>query len=869
MFLEKYIDAGGHPWGPSSTLIHSSTMDKVASACHTPESLLKVIEGLRERPEGVYVLLTALGAYEYWGVNRNGDAFPEWSLKSLAPPKDVQVYLDTKVKQALPNFVTPSPMRYGTRTFETDAHVYVLHENKDPMKAIGDVIAAAYNERMHRAELIVFIYEARDPEAVKALREGRDVAFSMGARLPFDVCLVAGTPILTEDGYTAIEDVGVEDQVLTHRGRFRPITRLYRRRYTGTRVDLRIKGLSTLLQMTHNHPVLIYPKDQVRNSSGRRLLAEEVTSEPVWVDAERVQAGDYVVIPKAEVAGLRDPVDQAYARLCGYYLGDGHTITGRRGGQKDGERVFRGISICSFAEDQGHIDRVVATLRELTEADVHVYPAGEDRQAVQIQVHDSALAARLAHDCGRLKGKRVPPALWSSPVSVRLALLGGLLDTDGHVDPVKKSSRIVGTLTDMLGEVQMLAISCGIPCTASARQSTSTYGTCYATQLSLGVPGTAALCDHSVKAGSVGELNPRWSATFLDLGQHLIAPVQAVAHEDVEDLPVFNIAVDEDESYVAAGVAVHNCSICFNIARTRTQYCDHLTTAMNQTYRDGRKVFAYNWFPLFFDISKVRVPADRSAWSLRKVAGYGITESGLAVVEPTLLVPPTTELTKVASILGGVKTSSLVKKTPTDSSNSLGSTPIDPQLARFVRDQVVRDDCESDAIADPQLDEGLRREGLKRVLSALALAGIILKPKELARAKKISGEEVPKSLDLSAVPPKLITIVRVHVPQRSLRDPKFSERRKEALASARIDRGDSWDLDADYRRYLDTLCESMESIIKEGSSASTRVLLDPDWMGRSLFKTGARSDGPREWIPFMAAATRHRWSGAELPVVTE
>ena len=202
--LEKYLTVGDYEtpgWGPSYVPIHGNQLEKIAGEVYTPASLLKVIQDLKPRPEGRYVLLHALGAYEYWGANRNGDGFPEWSLKSLAPPQEVRSVLDGPVRKACPNFTTPPPSMYGCDTFVKYAHVYRGHANKDPLKACGDVIAAAYNDRMHRVELIVFVYSQRAPDIIDRIDRGAPVAWSMGARLPFDVCSICGNIARTRAHY--------------------------------------------------------------------------------------------------------------------------------------------------------------------------------------------------------------------------------------------------------------------------------------------------------------------------------------------------------------------------------------------------------------------------------------------------------------------------------------------------------------------------------------------------------------------------------------------------------------------------------------------------------------------------------------------
>lgn len=191
----KTFDVGGyHDWGPDYNLVHGDTFDKIASADSTPESLLRIAEQLKPRNDGRYVLLNALGAYETWGHNRNGDAFPEWSLKALDPPSDIARYLQTTVRKKYPNIIIPPREAYGEHTFPRYAHVYKYHQNTDPAKSIGDVIASAYNDKMKRVELIVFVRTKHAPDVVKMIDDGVPVPWSMGAKLPYDRCSICSAP---------------------------------------------------------------------------------------------------------------------------------------------------------------------------------------------------------------------------------------------------------------------------------------------------------------------------------------------------------------------------------------------------------------------------------------------------------------------------------------------------------------------------------------------------------------------------------------------------------------------------------------------------------------------------------------------------
>lgn len=61
------------------------------------------------------------------------------------------------------------------------------------------------------------------------------------------------------------------------------------------------------------------------------------------------------------------------------------------------------------------------------------------------------------------------------------------------------------------------------------------------------------------------------------------------------------------------------CSICGHQARFRSEYCEHMQTQAGKIYEDGRKVFVYNPYPRFFDISFVFIGADRTSFVLERI----------------------------------------------------------------------------------------------------------------------------------------------------------------------------------------------------------------------------------------------------------
>lgn len=74
---------------------------------------------------------------------------------------------------------------------------------------------------------------------------------------------------------------------------------------------------------------------------------------------------------------------------------------------------------------------------------------------------------------------------------------------------------------------------------------------------------------------------------------------------------------------MGAKVAYDVCSICDKHSKSPAEYCDHMKKMAGKVLEDGRQVYVDNPDPRYFDISIVHRPADRVAFSFRKIAGSG------------------------------------------------------------------------------------------------------------------------------------------------------------------------------------------------------------------------------------------------------
>lgn len=202
-------DTLGHVFAESLDISRTAGggFEKIAGELHP--ALSKYISQIKPDPRYQYVLMTPMGAYEYWGMNVNGDLFPEISLQfdyDTDDPVPVAKKLEEMYLAPHGKKLPVYPMKeFGHKTF-LQALRYKHHVNKNPEIAYGDIVFVVYNPAMKRVELV----SRHDREKAKRvgaddiirdLDEGRPRQISMGCKVPFDVCTICGHVSRTPHDY--------------------------------------------------------------------------------------------------------------------------------------------------------------------------------------------------------------------------------------------------------------------------------------------------------------------------------------------------------------------------------------------------------------------------------------------------------------------------------------------------------------------------------------------------------------------------------------------------------------------------------------------------------------------------------------------
>lgn len=143
-----------------------------------------VVADLKPQKGRTYLHVITTGAQEYYNANRNGDDFPESSQHVVFPQPE-------NIKRA--SYDTDGGLKkyHDASYMSKNAAVYQEHKTKDTEPS-GSIVAARYNDDMHRGELIICVDNDKWADRLEKKASGQNIYLSMGCVVNFDTCRVCG-----------------------------------------------------------------------------------------------------------------------------------------------------------------------------------------------------------------------------------------------------------------------------------------------------------------------------------------------------------------------------------------------------------------------------------------------------------------------------------------------------------------------------------------------------------------------------------------------------------------------------------------------------------------------------------------------------
>jgi ribonucleoside-diphosphate reductase alpha chain len=407
-------------------------------------------------------------------------------------------------------------------------------------------------------------------------------------------CFAPEQVILTRGGPKQIKDIKVGDEVLTHRNRYRKVMDVFVRDSDHLNTVKVWKLPGKTLRVTDEHPVLA-----IKNGGA---------AEPAWIRMCDLQPGDYVALAHPEqiidvdrvrvLDIINDPkcfevdgkvhrqnydvarytqkdgtvsvklrnrsgaiskqavpvkneiiVDEDLMRLFGYYLAEGCA---------DNDCVRFTFSL----KEQAYANEILTTMKEKFDIESTIeYNKDASRKWISLRFHSKVLAQFFFKLFGTgFNKKTIPDWMLLLPQYKQKALLCGMFRGDGTFFVQGKESwnaRLVMCNQQLVYAAWQTLMRCGC-FGALGTSSMPKLGTTQPYQVTIsGSAGTQLMTEFYQM--QIPQTATEWKRHIVVNGT-IFTPIESIVKEPYSG-EVYNLEVEEDHSYVANMVAVHNCFV--------------------------------------------------------------------------------------------------------------------------------------------------------------------------------------------------------------------------------------------------------------------------------------------------------------------
>lgn len=376
-------------------------------------------------------------------------------------------------------------------------------------------------------------------------------------------CFVPGTMVLTDNGYKNIEDIQEGDMVLTHTNQYQKVIKPMKN-YCNSFVYKIDTMCSDPIYTTEEHPFYIrerywkYSKDcrYKDGASKGKEKKQRLFTEPKWVKAKDLTRDCYVGIAinqKSEIPkwdgmmfhwsdGRKDRYSNKLKKymdnpdfwwVVGRYLGDGWLVDGY------GSNPSYGIKICCAKEETYEITDVLDRL-------YMNYTVASEKTVNKIQISMKELYEFCLQFGRGAKNKHLTSTVLNLPVNLLSAFLNGYISADGCFTQNKfKMTSISREL--LYGVGQCVAKVYHMP---FSMYKTERPKTCVIEGRTVNQKDSYDLTFKTYKA--------KQDKAFYEDG-YIWCPINHISTKDYNGY-VYNMEVENDNSYVVQNIIVHNCT---------------------------------------------------------------------------------------------------------------------------------------------------------------------------------------------------------------------------------------------------------------------------------------------------------------------
>jgi len=368
------------------------------------------------------------------------------------------------------------------------------------------------------------------------------VYFDTMACFPYD------TEVLMEDLTTKrISEIKKGDYVITHLDNKKKVTNIYSRRYKDIMFEIHIIGLDNPIICTPNHPIL--------TNRG-------------WIVAQELTVNDRVLVPLHDKIIKDNTIKNVetntnFLWLLGLYLAEGSLgkeATPDNNNPKlkvNGTGNGRGnISFSLHQKETNLVERIRRIGKELFDTNFNVYNKSNSK-GIEVRGYNVALRD-LLKELGDeyCYNKKLNTRLLTLEPKLQLEIVKGWLAGDGNLN--KDDRRIIGVSTskELIRQIHLIFLRNKIKSSIYTRKAYGNHREVYEIRI-CGIE-INKLYDWEIEPRDSNQEKSRAIDYFEnDYLHRKITKIKKV--KSYVEKTVYNLEVEDDNSYIVNTVAVHNC----------------------------------------------------------------------------------------------------------------------------------------------------------------------------------------------------------------------------------------------------------------------------------------------------------------------
>ena len=359
-------------------------------------------------------------------------------------------------------------------------------------------------------------------------------------------CFTSGTLVLTDNGYKSIESISNEDKVLTHTNRFMNVITPMVKQYEGELYKINAMSFDELT-CTPEHPFYVRKRYRYGHYQLRAF------KKPEWVNAEDLTKDHYLgyaINQESSLPNWDGVIDNRWGHskisnklsdlfsehdfwyVMGRYIGDGWKRTN--------EKYGSGIIICCSNRNE------VSLINALNNIGFH-YTRIDERPVTKLQISSNELHAFVDRYGYYAHGKKIDIETMNLPVELLKYFIEGVMDSDGYIDR---------TGLHKINSVSKELIYGLAQCVAKVYKTP--FGI-YCTKRDPKVIIEGRECNQRPSYSLHFKLHKRKQDHAFYEDGYIWFPIKDISSK-YSETDVYNMSVEEDESYTANGCIVHNCT---------------------------------------------------------------------------------------------------------------------------------------------------------------------------------------------------------------------------------------------------------------------------------------------------------------------